>query len=132
MDASGIPPTYPFHLAKAYSGAGPAARSGPGAGFGAGPGAVSGAGPGAVSGTGSGAASGVAKGVDSFEISKPRAASVGGLVAWKFAVAPNFAAAPAESGSLQMYRHPADKNAAATGVSVGRAVDLDAYENRQG
>jgi hypothetical protein len=100
MDASGIPPTYPFHLAKAYSAAMPGARS---------------------------AAAGAAKSVDSVEISKPRAAGVGGLVAGKVAVKPDFAAAPApDSGALQMYRHPADKNAAATGVSLGRAVDLNA------
>lgn len=100
MDASGIPPTYPFHLAKAYSAATPSARS---------------------------AAPGNGKSVDTVEISKPRAAGIGGLVAGKVAVKPNFAAGPAaESGALPMYRHPADKNAAATGVSLGRAVDLNA------
>jgi hypothetical protein len=100
MDASGIPPTYPFHLAKAYSAAMPAART---------------------------PAMSAAKSVDSVEISKPRAAGVGGLVAGKVALAPNFAAAPTpDSGPLQMYRHPADKNAAATSVSLGRAVDFNA------
>lgn len=35
------------------------------------------------------------------------------------------AAQPAEArASLAMYRHPADKNAAATGVSVGRTLDV--------
>jgi len=31
-----------------------------------------------------------------------------------------------KSGALQMYRHPADKNAAATGVDLGRRLDLRA------
>jgi len=30
------------------------------------------------------------------------------------------------SGSLSIYRHPADRNAAATGVDLGRALDLNA------
>jgi hypothetical protein len=102
MDARGIPPTYPFHMAKAYAAAMPAARPVP--------------------------SRGAPVGVDSVELSKPRAASIGGLVAGKVAVTPNFAAPPAPSNSdaLPMYRHPADKNAAATSVSLGRAVDLNA------
>lgn len=31
---------------------------------------------------------------------------------------------PAPSAGLSIYRHPADKNAAATGVSVGRSLDV--------
>jgi hypothetical protein len=31
---------------------------------------------------------------------------------------------PSAGGSLAMYRHPADKNAAATAVSIGRSLDV--------
>jgi hypothetical protein len=31
---------------------------------------------------------------------------------------------PRQTGSLTMYRHPADRNAAATGVELGRSLDL--------
>jgi hypothetical protein len=31
---------------------------------------------------------------------------------------------PGAPGSLQLYRHPADRNAAATGVTVGRRIDV--------
>lgn len=36
-------------------------------------------------------------------------------------------AAPAGrgEGAIQMYRHPADKNAAATAVSIGRSLDVN-------
>lgn len=33
---------------------------------------------------------------------------------------------PRQDNSLALYRHPADANAAATGVSAGRVVDLEA------
>jgi hypothetical protein len=33
---------------------------------------------------------------------------------------------PTQEGAIAFYRHPADKNAAATGVSAGRMVDLTA------
>lgn len=46
---------------------------------------------------------------------------VGGVVPGKI----DFSGAqPAPSASLSIYRHPADKNAAATGVSLGRSVDV--------
>lgn len=46
---------------------------------------------------------------------------VGGIVPGKI----DFSGAqPAPSASLSIYRHPADKNAAATGVSLGRSVDV--------
>jgi hypothetical protein len=32
--------------------------------------------------------------------------------------------APSAAGTLSMYRHPADKNAAATAVSLGRSLDV--------
>lgn len=38
----------------------------------------------------------------------------------------NTGAAPQPTGSLQIYRHPADKNAAATGVTLGKSLDLEA------
>jgi hypothetical protein len=99
MDARGIPPTYPFHLAKAYSPAKPQARPAPG--------------PRVPSG-------------DTVEVSGKRPKAVNGLVAGKVSVAPNFSPtpAPASSDALPMYRHPADKNAAATGVSLGRGLDV--------
>ncbi|MEQ8769294.1 MAG: hypothetical protein RIB60_02170 [Phycisphaerales bacterium] len=31
---------------------------------------------------------------------------------------------PSPSGSLELYAHPADKNAAATGVTLGRSIDV--------
>lgn len=34
------------------------------------------------------------------------------------------AAAPQRADALPMYRHPADRNAAATAVALGRAVDV--------
>lgn len=40
---------------------------------------------------------------------------------------PRAAASPSQSGSaFPMYRHPADKNAAATAVNAGRVLDLNA------
>ena len=99
MDARGIPPTYPFHLAKAYSPAKPQTHPAPG--------------PRVASG-------------DTVEVSGKRPNSVNSLVAGKVAVAPNFAPAPAPANSdaLPMYRHPADKNAAATDLSLGRGLDV--------
>lgn len=35
-------------------------------------------------------------------------------------------AAPAPTTSIPLYKHPADKNAAATGVFSGRAIDVEA------
>ncbi len=34
--------------------------------------------------------------------------------------------APSRSGALALYRHPTDRNVAATGVHVGRALDVSA------
>lgn len=33
-------------------------------------------------------------------------------------------ASPSPNGALELYSHPADKNAAATGVSLGRSIDV--------
>jgi hypothetical protein len=33
-------------------------------------------------------------------------------------------ARPTSSAALAFYRHPADKNSAATGVQVGRSIDV--------
>jgi hypothetical protein len=95
MDAQGIPPTFPFHVAKAYA---PQAQR-----------------------------PAKTPSIDKQEITKPRTQSVNTLVAGKVSTAPNFAAPPApkNSDSLPLYRHPADKNAAATGVSLGRSVDVN-------
>ena len=102
MDARGIPPTYPFHLAKAYAAptSAPRARS-------------------ETAGKHGGAQ-------DSVELSRQRSPAVNSLVAGKVSAPVNFAAGPASAGdALPMYRHPADKNAAATGVSVGRSLDVN-------
>jgi hypothetical protein len=31
---------------------------------------------------------------------------------------------PVQTGSIALYRHPADRNAAATGVQAGRVLDV--------
>jgi hypothetical protein len=99
MDARGIPPTYPFHVAKAYTQ--PASRPA--------------------------APSSKTQSIDKVELSKPRAKSVDTLVAGKVTVPANFKPArpSASADSLPMYHHPADKNAAATGISLGRTLDLN-------
>jgi hypothetical protein len=114
MDGPSIPPTYPFHLAKAYAASAPV-RPAP--------------------------SQQVANGVtvrasgDSVQISASRpaemAAKLNRLAAAKVVKAADFAApqaaAPqAAGGALPMYRHPADKNAAATGVQAGRVIDFNA------
>lgn len=42
-----------------------------------------------------------------------------------FTVADDGVMMPGQAGSLQLYRRPADLNAAATGVTVGRSLDLE-------
>ncbi|CAG0968997.1 hypothetical protein PHYC_01138 [Phycisphaerales bacterium] len=51
---------------------------------------------------------------------------VSGLVGAKVPGGVDFLASGSapSSGALPMYRHPADKNAAATGVDLGRRLDL--------
>jgi hypothetical protein len=57
---------------------------------------------------------------------RPRAAGVNRLVAAKVNVPPSFTPQPASpSNGLPLYRHPADKNAAATGVRLGASLDLN-------
>jgi hypothetical protein len=114
MDQGAIPPSLPFRLAAAYGapeiGARPARLDLPGR-----------------------SQPRVLTDRDTVELSTPRkAAEPAGarrLVAGAVSVPVDFdipvTAAPAPSrGALAMYRHPADKNAAATAVNVGRSVDL--------
>lgn len=57
----------------------------------------------------------------------PAAEKVSKLVAGAVDVPVNFDSGPANAasgGAMPMYRHPADKNAAATGVTLGRRVDV--------
>lgn len=66
--------------------------------------------------------------IDKVELSRARPANIDRLIAARVDVAPEFAAAtptPRNNGApLQMYRHPADKNAAATAVDAGRRIDV--------
>lgn len=51
------------------------------------------------------------------------------LVAARVELSPEFApepARPARSDALPMYRHPADRNIAATGVRLGASLDVNA------
>ena len=86
MDAGRIPPTFPFHIARAYGVTQPPAAA------------------------------------------KARPQGLSNLVAGKVSVEPSYAPAAQsfEDGALPMYRNPADKNAAATGVVLGRKLDLNA------
>jgi hypothetical protein len=102
----GIPPTTPFHLARAYGLAAPA---------GAVPGARAGA-----------AAAGQTREVDARGTDPAAAARISRLVA---AVVPggvdfNGPELTAGAGVLPMYRRSAEKNAAATGVVLGRKIDV--------
>jgi len=112
MDAA-TPPTYPFHLAKAYAASQPTRHV-----------------PAATAIT---TASGVTvrPSGDSVQFSGQRPAplqqTVTRLAAAKVEKAADFVTPSAPStGSLPMYRHPADRNAAATGVQVGRVIDFNA------
>lgn len=68
--------------------------------------------------------------VDQVELrSRVSAEKIKGLVAARVELAPEFApdaARPARADALQMYRHPADRNAAATGVRLGASLDVNA------
>ena len=108
MDPGHIPPTLPFHLARAYAaGSGKSARSLPQSAL--------------------GDLGGRTDAVDSVELSSGRR-GISRLVAAKVPGLADFAppAASSPDGSVfPMYRHPADKNAAATGVSMGKLIDLN-------
>lgn len=58
----------------------------------------------------------------------PRPEKINSLIAARVDVRVDFTPAtssrPAADGPLQLYRHPADKNAAATGVDAGRTIDV--------
>jgi hypothetical protein len=56
---------------------------------------------------------------------QPTAASrlIGAVVPGKISFAGE---TPTQEGAIALYRHPADKNAAATGVQAGRVIDITA------
>lgn len=58
--------------------------------------------------------------------SAKRSSAIDALVAGRVDSPIDFggAAAPAARGAISMYRHPADRNAAATAVNIGRSVDV--------
>jgi len=91
---SGVPPTNPYHISRAYG----------------------------VRATGGAPAAAAAVGeVDRAGVRR----LVGGVVPGGVEFGDGSAVRPS-SGALPMYRHPADKNAAATAVSVGRKLDVSA------
>ena len=100
-----IPPTIPFHVAQAY-GVRPAAQSTRGVEAAKTPPAVS-------------QASGPASKL-------PSAAQrlVGATVAGRVDFSGDSPKQSVSSGVLNLYAHPADKNAAATAVSIGRSLDV--------
>lgn len=110
MTISGnIPPTFPFRVAQAY-GVNPAAQ-------------VQRVSPQATSGVQrTQAAEGVAPSAPAQRLSPAGRALVAGVVPGGVDFSGD-APRPTQ-GALAMYRHPADKNAAATAVNVGRALDV--------
>ena len=114
MDQGAIPPSLPFRLAAAYGARDISARP-------------------AAADTGARSQPRVLLDRDTVELSSSRGAGIQSpgarrLVAAAVNVPVDFnipgASAPAARESLAMYRHPADKNAAATAVNVGRQIDL--------
>ena len=63
-------------------------------------------------------------------LAAPASSGLAGLVAAKVPQTMDFEVPASvrrtETGSFAMYRHPADKNAAATGVELGRRLDMNA------
>jgi hypothetical protein len=114
LDMSGTSPisgSIPFHIAKAY-GVQPGQRAG------------------AAQQTQAAAPAGSVRGVDGAGGKLPSAAQklVGAVVPGKVDFS---GAAPAQvsggaqaSGALPLYRHPAERNAAATAVSLGKSLDV--------
>lgn len=104
-----VPATIPFRLAQAYGVKSPAQVS-----------RIAAPAAGAVPITQTGAAQDSAR--PSSELSDAGKRLVAGVVPGRV----DFSGAePVQSQpSLAMYRHPADKNAAATGVAVGRKLDV--------
>ncbi|HYE61703.1 MAG TPA: hypothetical protein VD997_06880 [Phycisphaerales bacterium] len=111
MDASPTPPSLPFHIARAYAPSTPVRPA-----------------PAAPITTASGVT--VRPSGDSVQLSghrpQPLQQNVARLAAAKVQQTPDFVAPAPTPGTLPMYRHPADKNAAATGVQVGRVIDFSA------
>lgn len=77
---------------------------------------------------------GAARGADSVELSSNVAARerIAGLVAARvpgsidFTLTNEGVLTPGEAGALKLHLHPADLNAAATGVALGQKFDLEA------
>lgn len=101
---SGTPPTNPYHIARAY-GVTPAARTSPAAAMIA------------------GARQAAPGDVQDFAQREGVRKLIAGVVPGGVQFDAGGEAQPA-APSLPMYRHPADKNAAATAVSVGRSLDV--------
>ncbi len=112
---SSIPPTNPFHISRAYQSA-PLARA-------ASAGRVNG-GAAARPGT-----SHVSPSAPGGSVTPQMNVNTRRLVAGSVPGKVDFTAngtAIASTTAIPLYRHPADKNAAATGVSAGRIVDINA------
>lgn len=110
---SSVPPTNPYHIARAYGTAAPAQVS-------------------RVVGSGSAAASvsqvpAVAVGSSDTGPAAKLPSAAHRLVGARVAGKVDFSGdqpVPSAAGTLAMYRHPADRNAAATSVSIGRSLDV--------
>ena len=99
-----LPPTNPYHIARAYGVQAPGRASG-----------------GSSSAAATTSSSSVPEAVRPEGVRKLVAGVVPGGVAFDA----GGSAQPSSPGaSLPMYRHPADRNAAATAVSVGRSLDV--------
>ncbi len=104
---NGTPPTNPYHIARAY-GVSPAGRAAPVA---------------KVTQVGAGTPSAAAAETQPSGRPENLRRLVAGEVPGGVRFDAGGAGQPTEA-SLPMYRHPADKNAAATAVSVGRSLDV--------
>jgi hypothetical protein len=125
-----LPPTYAFRVAKAYNAAPPAAANRVNLDSAkldsARP--ASSARPAAIPGTAGAGASGPAREADQAQLAAAKKrADIRRLVAARVEGGIDFSTGsvrPAATGALPLYRHPADKNAAATAIDMGRRVDV--------
>ncbi len=77
-------------------------------------------------GSGPGAGAGAAAARQNRSAGAPRAARIGRLSAGVVPGGVNFDAPLTKSGSLPLHAAPADRNTAATGVALGRVLDVTA------
>jgi hypothetical protein len=106
---SSIPPTIPFHVAQAY---------------GARPAAAARATAGAQATQISEPAAPQRQAGPSAKLSSAAQKLVGATVPGRVDFSGPKPTQTTEAPSLQLYRHPAEKNAAATAVSIGRSLDV--------